>query len=179
MVEPSTKMPIKVSRAARRHEIRAAPHAVDQLHAEVDRVLGDFVHGYWHVPFRRSVIDVEPIWRGDIGFAAVPAVDVVDKDDSYKMTIELPGVDEKEVEIEFSDGTLSVEGTKAEPPEDADERHFLSERRYGSFHRTFRVPDGVDFDKIEATLKSGVLSVTLPKTAEARRRHKRVEVRSA
>lgn len=178
MAEPSTKMLIKVSKAERRHGMRTAPHVVDQLHAEVDRVLGDFVRGYWHVPFRRSVVDVEPIWRGDIGFAAVPAVDVVDKDDCYKMTVELPGVDEKELEIRFSDGTLSVEGTKAEPPEDADESHFLSERRYGIFHRTFRVPDGVDPDKIEATLKSGVLSVILPKTAEARRRHKRVEVRS-
>jgi HSP20 family protein len=66
-----------------------------------------------------------------------------------------------------------------ESPDNAKQDHFISERHYGDFHRTFRVPDGVDTDKIEATFKNSVLSVTLPKTAEARRKQKKVEIKSA
>jgi HSP20 family protein len=146
---------------------------------EFDRLLSDLLRGYWHVPFRRSAVDVEPIWRGDISIGAMPAVDIVDLDDAYKLTAELPGVDEKQVEIGFSNGTLTIEGTKDEEPADVKQDHFISERHYGDFHRTFRVPDGVDADKIEAIFKNGVLSVTLPKTVEARRKQKKVEIKGA
>jgi HSP20 family protein len=179
MAEAATKMPIRMSRVERRAGAHGAPHPVEQLRTEIDRLLSDFLRGYWHVPFRRSAVDVEPIWRGNISLAATPAVDIVDTDDSYKLTVELPGVDEKQVEIRFSNGTLTIEGKKDESPEDAKQDHFISERHYGDFHRTFRVPDGVDADKIEASFKSGVLSVALPKTAEARRRQKKVEIKSA
>ena len=179
MAEAVTKMPIRVSSADRRSGMRRTSHPVEQLRTEIDRLLGDFLRGYWHIPFRRSAVDVEPIWRGDISLGATPTVDIVDKDDAYKLTAELPGVDEKQVEIGFSDGTLTIEGKKDEEPEDARQDHFVSERRFGDFHRTFRVPDGVDPDKIEASFKNGVLSVTLPKTAESRRKQKMVKIKSA
>jgi HSP20 family protein len=178
MAEAATRMPVRMSRAERRAGAYGASHPVEQLRTEIDRLLGEFLRGYWHVPFRRSAVDVEPIWRGDISLAATPAVDIVDKDDCYKLTAELPGVDQKQVDIRFSNGTLTIEGKKDESPEDAEQDHFVSERRYGDFHRTFRVPDGVDADKIEASFKNGVLSVTLPKTAEARRKQKKVEIKS-
>jgi HSP20 family protein len=179
MAEAATKMPVRMSRAQHRAGVHRAAPPVEQLRTEIDRLLSDFLRGYWHVPFRRSAVDVEPIWRGDISLAATPAVDIVDKDDCYKLTAELPGVDEKQVKIGFSNGTLTIEGKKDESPEDSEQDHFISERHYGDFHRTFRVPDGVDADKIEASLKSGVLSVTLPKTAEARRKQKKVEIKSS
>jgi len=178
MAEAVEKMPIRVSKPGSRARMRGGSQPVEQLRTEIDRLLSDFLRGYWHIPFRRSAVDVEPIWRGDISLAATPAVDIVDKDDSYKLTAELPGVDEKQVEIKFSDSTLTIEGKKDEEPEDAKQDHFVSERHYGDFHRTFRVPDGIDADKIEASFKSGVLTVTLPKTAEARRKQKKIEVRS-
>ena len=179
MADVATKMPVRMSSAARHAGARGASHPVDQLRTEVDRLLNDFLRGYWHVPFRRAAVDVEPIWRGDVRFAATPAVDIVDKDEAYKLTAELPGVEEKQVEISFSNGTLTIEGKKDEESDDADQDHFVSERRYGEFHRSFRVPDGVDPDKIEASFKNGVLSVTLAKTAEARRKHRKVEIKRA
>ena len=179
MAEVAKKMPIRLSNAGRRFGARGASHPVGQLRTEVDRLLGDFLRGYWHVPFKRSAVDVEPIWRGDISLAATPAVDIVDKDDVYKLTAELPGMDGKQVEIRFARGTLTIEGKKDEEPDDAEQDHFVSERCYGDFHRSFRVPDGVDPDKIEASFKNGVLSVTLAKTAESRRKQKKVEVKRA
>lgn len=179
MADVPTKMPVRMTSAARRAGVRGASHPVDQLRTEVDRLLNDFLRGYWHVPFRHAAVDVEPIWRGDVRFAATPAVDIVDKDEAYKLTAELPGVNEKQVEISFSNGSLAIEGKKDEEPDDARQDHFISERRYGDFHRSFRVPNGVDSDKIEASFKNGVLSVTLPKTVEARRKQKKVEIKRA
>lgn len=178
MAEAVEKLPIRLSKPDRRARMRGGSQPVEQLRTEIDRLLSDFLRGYWHIPFRRAAVDVEPIWRGDISLGATPAVDIVDKDDAYKLTAELPGVDEKQVEIKFSDSTLTVEGKKEEEPKDVKQDHFVSERHYGDFHRTFRVPDGVDADKIEAHFKNGVPTVTLPKTAESRRKQKKIEVRS-
>ena len=178
MAEAATKMPIRMSRADRRAGTHGLSHPVEQFRTDIDRLLSDFLRGYWHIPFRRSAVDVAPIWRGDISLGATPAVDIIDKDDAYKLTAELPGVDEKQVELRFSDSTLTIEGKKDEEPEDAKQDHFVSERHYGDFHRTFRVPDGVDADKIEAQFRNGVLTVTLPKTAESRRKRKTIELRS-
>ena len=179
MADAATRMPVRTGRAERRTPAYGASHPLDQLRTEIDRLLSDFLHGYWHVPFRRAAVDVEPLWRGDITLGTTPAVDIVDKDDCYKLTAELPGVDEKQVEIGFRNGTLTIEGKKDESAENAKQDHFVSERHYGDFHRTFRVPDAVDADKIEASFKNGVLSVTLPKTAEARRKQKKVEIKGA
>ncbi len=177
MAEQSTRMPIHLSRP-RRHPEHAEPQPIEKLRSGVDRLLSDFLRGYWHVPFRRSAVDVEPILRGDISLGAMPAVDIVDRDDAYKFTAELPGVDKERIELKFSDGTLTIEGEKSEESEDAKEEHFVSERHYGDFHRTFRVPDEVDVEKIEAHLKDGLLTITLPKTAESRRKRKTIVVKA-
>jgi HSP20 family protein len=180
MTEATTKMQVQTNRSPlRQSEERGTRRPVELLRGEVDRLLSDFLRGYWHIPFRESVIDVEPFWCGEVGFGATPAVNIVDKDDRYKVTAELPGVKEQDVQIKFSEATLTIEGQKNEEQEDEKEDHFLSERRFGAFHRSFRVPDGVDADKIEANLKDGILTVTLPKTSEARRKQKKIAVKSA
>jgi HSP20 family protein len=181
MGEAPMNVTVKTNKAAEsRHPIlHQRPLAVEQLRTAVDRLLSDFLRGYWHVPFRRSVVDVEPYWRGEIRFGPAPAVDIVEKDDGYKLTAELPGLEPRDVTTRFSDGTLTIEGEKNEPQEDATLDHFLSERGYGTFRRSFRVSDGVDPDKVEASFKNGVLTVTLPKTAEARKKHKKIAIRAA
>lgn len=180
MTETATKIPVKTSSSTvRRPQMYGESRPVEQLRTEVDRLLNDFLRGYWHVPFRRSVVDVEPYWRGEISFGATPAVDIVEKDDEYKLTAELPGVDEQTVDIKFSEGTLTLKGKKEKEREDAELDYFISERRYGAFQRSFRVPNGVDADKIEASVKRGVLTVTLPKTAEARKKQKKIGIKNA
>ena len=78
--------------------------------------------------------------------------------------------------MKFSDGVLSIRGEKKEEKEEKKKDWYLSERRYGSFQRTFRVPDGVDPDKIAAKFKDGVLTITLPKTPEATKSAKTIPI---
>ena len=77
-------------------------------------------------------------------------------------------MDEKNVEVKFADGVLTIKGEKQEQKEEKKKDYYLSERNYGSFQRAFQVPDGIDADKIEATFKNGVLTVTMPKSAKRR-----------
>jgi HSP20 family protein len=126
------------------------------------------------------VFDAEPFWRGgEISWGKAPAVDIVDKDKAYEITAELPGLDESNIDVKFADGTLTIKGEKRDEKEDKQKGYYLSERRYGSFQRSFGVPDGVDADKIEANFKNGVLTVTLPKTAEAQKSEKKIAIKKA
>ncbi len=112
-------------------------------------------------------------------WAAAPAVDVAETEKAYEITAELPGMDEKNVEVKFADGVLTIKGEKQEEKEEKKKDYYLSERSYGSFQRAFQVPDGVDADKIEATFKNGVLTVTMPKSAEAQKSAKKITVKAA
>jgi len=179
MTNVGVKMPVKTQRPNVRRPLKGRLGPVEQLRTEVDRLLDDFLRGYWHVPFKRSVIDVEPFWRGEVSFGPTPAVDIIELDDLYKLTAELPGVTEQDIAITFSDDTLMLNVQKGEEKEDEAHDHFLSERHYGTFQRSFRLPNGVDADQVTASLKNGVLMVTLPKTAEARKRQKKIAVKTA
>jgi HSP20 family protein len=178
MTETATKVPVKTEQSAVNK-----PHSEDRplqaLRRQVDRLFEDFQRGYWHLPFSRTVFDVEPFWRGDFAFGAVPSVDIVEKDDAYKVSAELPGIAASAIDVKFSDGMLTISGEKQEDKEEKKKDYFLSERRYGSFKRSFRVAEGIDADKIEAVFKNGILNVTLPKTAEARKNTKTITVKAA
>jgi HSP20 family protein len=148
---------------------------MSNLRREIDRLFDDFGFG----GMRRSLarFDVEPFWRGMAGFGAVPAVDVAEKDKEYEITAELPGMDEKDVDVKYADGMLTIKGEKKEEKEEKKKDFYLSERRYGSFQRSFRVPEGVDPDKIEAKFANGVLTVRLPKTPEAQKNEKKIAIK--
>jgi HSP20 family protein len=91
----------------------------------------------------------------------------------------LPGLDEKNIEVKFADGVLTIKGEKQEEKEEKKKDYYLHERSFASFHRALQVPAEVDTDKIEATFKKGVLTVTLPKSAEAQKAEKKITVRAA
>jgi HSP20 family protein len=81
--------------------------------------------------------------------------------------------------VKFADGILTIKGEKQEEKEEKKKDYYLSERSYGSFQRSFQVPDSVDPDWIEASFKNGVLAVTLPKNAEAQKMAKKITVKAA
>ncbi|MBI5265091.1 MAG: Hsp20/alpha crystallin family protein [Bradyrhizobium sp.] len=147
----------------------------ESLRKEVDRLFEDFGGDLWGRPFR-SLARLEQNVAKQI---AAPAVDVTETDKAYEITAELPGMDEKNVEVNLANGGLIIKGKKKEEKEETKMDYYVSERRYGSFERFFGLPDGVDADKIEATFKNGVLKVTLPKTPEAQQPAKKIEVKSS
>lgn len=178
MAEATTKLPVKTEQKG----VQAAPqawHPFETLHREIDRLFDDFGRGFWRSPFRRSGFEIEPFWRGELKFVSAPAVDIAEKDNAYEITADLPGMDEKNIEVQLSNGSLTIKGEKKEEKEEKKKDFYLQERRFGSFERTFGVPDGVDADKIEANFKKGVLTVTLPKKPDAQKPAKKVEVKAA
>jgi HSP20 family protein len=178
MAEAATKFPVK--NETQPNDRPAPGRPFENFRREMDRLFDDFQWGSWRSPFGRTVFDVEPFWRGgEVSWAKAPAVDVVEQDKAYEITAELPGMDESNIDVKFADGVLTIKGEKKEEKEERKKDQYLSERRYGSFQRTFRVPDGVDADQIAASFKNGVLSVTLPKTAQAVQSEKKIPIAKA
>jgi HSP20 family protein len=179
MAEAATKLVVKTEDQKPEQRGVNTLRPFESLRREIDRLFDDFEWGSWRSPFRRALFDVEPFLRGEVKWGKVPAVDVADTATNYEITAELPGIDEKNIEVKFSDGTLTIRGEKKEEKEEKKKDYYLSERHYGSFQRSFTVPDGVDPEKIEAAFKNGILTVSLPKTAEAQKRVKKIEVKKA
>ncbi len=92
-----------------------------------------------------------------------PASDASASESAYCITMELPGVEEKNIDISVNSGVVSVKGEKSATREEEGDTWFFSERQYGAFSRSFRLPEDADGDKIEANLKDGVLSISVPK----------------
>lgn len=147
---------------------------------EIERLMNEFDAGSWPSPFRRGVFDADPLWRRDFHFAApTPAVDIVEKDNVFEIVAELPGLDEKNIDVKLANGVLTIKGEKHEDKEEQKKDYYLHERHFGSFERTFRVPEGVDTAKIDASFKKGVLTISLPKSPEAKQSAKKIEVKAA
>jgi HSP20 family protein len=106
-----------------------------------------------------------------------PASDASADEAAYRITMELPGVEEKDIDLAVHDGVVSVKGEKSATREEKGETWFFSERQYGSFSRSFRLPADADGDKIEAHLKDGVLSLTIPKRATSAPTGRKVEIK--
>ena len=104
-------------------------------------------------------------------------MDIAEREKEYEITAELPGIDERNIDLKFSNGMLTIKGEKTEEKEEKKKDYYLSERRFGSFQRSFQVPDGVDADKIEASFKNGVLTVILPKSAGAQKQEKKIAIK--
>jgi len=136
------------------------------LHREMNRLFDDVFRGFDMAPF------------GDVSrMASWPHVEVVDNDKDVRISAELPGLEDKDVEVLIGDGVLTIRGEKKSAIEDK-ERAF-SERTYGRFERRIPLAWEVEEDKIEASFKNGVLTVTLPKSAESRSEVKRIAVNRA
>lgn len=156
----------------------AALRPLEGLRRQVDRLFEDFDRG-WRMPFSRSGFDIEPFWRRELSFAGMPAVDIIEKDDAFEITAELPGMDEKNIQIKLSNGALTIKGEKTDEREEKKKDYHLSERHYGSFQRTFGLPEGVDPEKIEAHFSKGVLTLTLPKKPDAQKPEKTINIKTS
>lgn len=144
----------------------------DSLHREINRVFDNFTRGFWDLsPFSTSALEESRI--GDF----IPSVDVTEDDKQFRVTAELPGMDEKDVQVSLANDQIVIKGEKKTETEDKGKDWHRMERSYGSFHRAVALPEGVDTSKAEATFKKGLLTVTVPKKAEARREVKKIAIR--
>ena len=110
----------------------------------------------------------------------MPAMEIVEDKNALVVTAELPGLAAKDVDISVDDGVLTVSGEKQEEKREGteDSEHYLFELRYGSFRRSFTLPNTVDVDKISAEFENGVLKVSMPKSEKARAKGKKIDIQA-
>jgi HSP20 family protein len=165
-----TKLPAKVQ--------PPMPMTLDlfgNLRGEVARVFEDFDRGWWGVPlWKRSGLD----WSRRVPTMLTPSVDIAERDNMYEVIADLPGVDEKNIEVSLSGDMLTIKGKREERKEEEEGDYYVSERQLGAFERSFQLPEGVDGDKIDARFKKGVLTVSIPKKPEALKAEKKISIQA-
>jgi HSP20 family protein len=114
---------------------------------------------------------------GDAGVTLRPSVDVAETDQAYTVTAELPGLEQKDVELNLRDNALTLSGEKRQESHEENGGRSYTERSFGRFERVIPLPEEVDADRVEANFKNGVLKVTLPKNPKARDKTRRIEIK--
>lgn len=137
---------------------------------EINRVMDSFFTDWDIVP--------SPSAQANTALAVMPSVDVIESPKDFKVHVELPGIDEKDVEISYNKGILTIKGEKKYEHEEKDKNYIRSERSYGSFMRQIPFNLEVDDNKIEAEFKKGVLNITLPKAQAALKEAKKIPIKT-
>jgi HSP20 family protein len=139
---------------------------------EMDRVFDQFERGFprWPSVLRRGVGE---------GGLITPELDVREDGNAITIEAELPGVDEKDISVTVANGMLTIKGEKKQEKEERNENYYLSERSYGTFQRSLRLPESIDESKVEAKFDKGVLKITATKRPEAVKAERRIEIKKA
>ena len=143
---------------------------MESLHSEMDRLFEDLAGG----TFRESMFP-EALGRDLL----MPQIDETEDEKAFHVTAELPGMDEKDVDITLSDRRLIIRGEKKRDEKEEGKDSCRRERSYGAFRRMIELPGDVDESKIEASFKKGVLKIELPKTKEAQKKIRHIDVKAA
>jgi len=134
------------------------------LERRMNHLFGDFFGSRFPDPWGKN------------GDSFAPQIDLSDNGSELRITAELPGLDEKDVEVTMAENLLTLKGEKKEEVEKEKGDHYYCERSYGSFERSVRLPNGVDTDKATAKFKKGVLQITIPKKPEAKAASRKLEL---
>lgn len=141
--------------------------------ADLQRQMNTLFENFWHGSDRPFANLELPMGE------KMPCADVVETGDGVEISVELPGMEQQDIEVALTGDSLTIKGEKKIERQEEKKGYFMSERSYGSVYRSIPLPPGVDTDAAEASFKNGVLIVRLPQTAEAKEKVKRVEVKSA
>lgn len=140
------------------------------LQNRMNSLFNDFFHGTALKPFEEF---------DNMALTAFsPKINVAETDKEVAVTAELPGMDEKDVNVELNEGTLTISGEKKEEHEEKGKNWHRVERSYGSFHRVVQLPARVDEKQARAKFKKGLLTVTLPKLEKDQGKRKTIEIKS-
>jgi len=137
------------------------------LQREMNQVLDQFTHGMG----LGELAEREERWGGYF-----PSVNVSETDNEIHITAELPGLDEKDLDVSLSGNNLIIRGEKKSEEEEKGEHYYRKESSFGAFHRSISLPTNVVEDRIEATYKKGVLKIRLPKSPETQKARKKITV---
>ena len=135
--------------------------------------LQDRINGMFEQTLRRFYPEGEEVVERETW---APAVDIHENDDSFVVKADLPGVNKDDIQIDLKDNTLTLKGEKKFENKVSKDNYIRVERSYGTFVRSFTLPQNVDAEKIKATYKDGVLELTLPKKEEAKPKQIKVDV---
>ncbi len=146
------------------------------MREQMDRFASEMFGGNWPGSLMRGFSN-EPLDFASGFGAAAPRIDVHENDKAYTVTAELPGMAEDDVELTVRNGVLTLKGEKRyEKKEGGKDEARVIERRYGSFQRSFSLPDTVDEEKADAKFDKGVLTITLPKKPGAKADERRIRI---
>ncbi|MCQ2740501.1 MAG: Hsp20/alpha crystallin family protein [Alphaproteobacteria bacterium] len=121
---------------------------------------------------------MSPFDRSEYKNTVSPRLDVAELKDKYEIKAELPGMDEKDINLSVENGLLTISGEKKAETEEKDKGYYLKECSYGSFSRSVRLPDNISEDKIGAKLKKGVLVIDMPKKEPLAPKSRKIEISS-
>lgn len=156
-------------------------HPIVGLRDQIEHVFDNFMRG-WPQFGRMGEFDPFKGLREPLdmmgGAWLTPSVDISETDGMYEITAELPGIEDKDIELTLKDAVLTLKASKHAEREQKDKNYHLSERSYGVFQRAFRLPDDVDPDKITTRFMKGVLTVQLPKMAVTPPSTRKIEVKA-
>lgn len=161
---------------------RAVYPPLMSLRQQVDRLFDDFLDEDWMMPSTAlsRIWDLPLMKPRSIDMRRLmesPRTDMSESDSEYELSVELPGMSEKDVEVTVKDNMITLKGEKRSERETKEKDYHIAERSYGSVRRTFSMPSDVDADKVKANFSKGVLTVQLPKTKEARSKPKKIDVK--
>ena len=144
------------------------------LHREVDRLFDDFMGGF------RPLRPRGGFWGGEQS-EFLPTVDVSESDKEIEVTADLPGIDERDIDVTLADGVLTIKGERKAEKEEKDEKksYHRVERSYGLYTRSITLPAEVEEDKIKAEFAKGVLKIRMPKSEQAKSKVKKISIKSA
>jgi HSP20 family protein len=149
-----------------------ASHPMIQLQQEMDRLFERAVRGFGLSPLSNE-------WLTPLTASGLlrPQIDVAATDKEYSITVEVPGVSEKDVKIEIAHDTMTIRGEKRQEKEEKEKNYYRVERSYGSFQRVLSLPGDANQDDVKATFKNGVLSIKMPRKALPKTDVKKIEIR--
>ena len=127
-----------------------------------------YLDSFWRNPFELDLLEENDIF--------LPRIDLSETDQEYNVIVDLPGMDEKDIDLSYSSNVLSIAGKKEEEKEEKDRQYHRIERYSGQFRRDIPLQENVDESKIEATFKNGVLTIHLPKLSDPTQKKKKISI---
>lgn len=170
--EEETGAILPVRRSGQRQSEKQLPGPIGQLQQEMDQLLDSFFKGFGYSPFRTGSLFTSSLTDELLK----PTLDIGATDKEYAISIEVPGVDQKDIKLDIVNNTMTISGEKKQEKEEKEKNYYRMERAYGSFQRVLSLPEDADQDKVAAHFKNGVLTITIARKELPQSEVKQIEI---